>query len=60
MAEPPLPIRDPVQADEAVPEDAHPRGTLIVITLFGLPFALHEVLRAGAATQSDVGVTRLS
>ena len=39
MAEPPLPIRCPVQADEAVPEDAHPRGTLIVITLFRLPFA---------------------
>jgi hypothetical protein len=40
MAEPSFPIRDPVQADEAVPEDAHPRGTLVVITLFGLFFAL--------------------
>jgi len=40
MAEPSFPIRDPVQGDEAVPEDAHPRGTLVVITLFGLFFAL--------------------
>ena len=40
MAEPPKPIRDPVHADEGVFEDAHPRGTLVVITLFGLFFAL--------------------
>ena len=40
MAEPSFPIRDPVRADEPVPEDGHPRGTLVVITIFGLFFAL--------------------
>ena len=40
MAERPIPESDSVSVDEVLAQNPHPRGTLVIITLFGLFFAL--------------------
>jgi hypothetical protein len=40
MAERPIPKPEPADIDEVLAQNPHPRGTLVIITLFGLFFAL--------------------